>query len=168
MVCAHRAASLASTARPRHHLCPRTAVPMYCLQYDVVIFITFPEGRNYAPQQLLTLLSSAQHPSQRQLLVVHNPDYLIQNPPISAALLQYAGQPRAAAGAPPRLPPRMQAVVLAPFIAKYTRSLLEAWGRRRSGDKPRFEVPWLPPVVPAAGIDEGVPPSELRLSLIHI
>jgi hypothetical protein len=73
------------------------------------------------------------------------------------------GSGTAAAAGRRLLPTRMQPLALAPFVASYTRSLLETYAERRGGAvAPAVHTPWLPPLVPAKALDGGVPEAELR------
>lgn len=145
------------------------------LQFDVVVFATFPEGPMELPGQLKLVAAAAKVPHQRQLLVLHNPDHLLRMPPLTALVLQHAvlRVPRnltMGGNAGQALPlTRMQPATLAPFVSNYTRSLLETWsGTLGPAAIPHVEVPWLPPLVPSKSLDGGVPADQLKHLCIQV
>lgn len=162
-------------------------------QYDVLVMVTYPEAPDRLMAQMGLLAAAAKQPRQRQLLVLHNPDHVLKWPMLSAAVVPHMvqhgggsltsgheeqegastqgqeGSGAAARGGHRLLPTRMQPGALAPFVASYSRSLLETYAEARGGAvDPAVHTPWLPPLVPAQALDGGVPPAELRHLCIQV
>lgn len=141
-------------------MCDSLPLGYCCVQYDVLVMATFPEGPGYQERQNRLLLSRPPH--QRIMLGVHNPGWLLDNAgQLAPPLLLSQAMPHAGArpGQPPA-PPPVQLLSLAPIGATYTKALLRSWlsdmQRWMPGlaqVQPRLDVPWIAPLVPWAPSD---------------